>query len=193
MIERHASRVLDVGCGSGENARYLRDLGHVVTAVTMSPIERDLLIQQGIECILADCREGLPLPKGHYDVVLMSHVLEHIDWPEAAILNLKPHLRPGGYFLCAVPNVMFFRSRLILLRGDFPRENAGVFDKTHLRWFNWGAPFVLARESGCELRDIEGDAWFRKIWWLPKVIGRMLVRIRPNLFSQQIRFKLLPL
>jgi hypothetical protein len=88
---------------------------------------------------------------------------------------------------------MFFRWRWRLIRGSFPRESVGIFDETHLRWFTWHTPRELAIASGCKISEQAGDPWFRDIWWLPKWVGRLMVRLRPNLFSQQIRFKLTPI
>jgi SAM-dependent methyltransferase len=46
---------------------------------------------------------GLPFPDGRFDVVLSSHVLEHVRDDDAAIAELARVLRPGGWAAIMVP------------------------------------------------------------------------------------------
>ena len=190
MLPDNARRVLDVGCGTGANLLEMRSQGRDVHGVTLSESEAAIVRALGIDCTIADCGAPLPFAPGEFQAIVASHVLEHLPWPETAVQNLLPLLAPGAALFVAVPNVMFFRTRLQLLLGNFPRCEVGVFDETHLRWFTWDTPCDLARRADCTLTDQQGDAWFRDIPWLPKFVGEMAVRIKPNLFSQQIRFAL---
>ncbi len=45
----------------------------------------------------------LPFPDGHFDVVLSSHVLEHVRDDGAAIAEIARVLRPGGWAAIMVP------------------------------------------------------------------------------------------
>lgn len=190
MLPDSAKRVLDVGCGTGANLIEMKAGGRSVCGVTLSESEASVVCGLGIECTVADCSVPLPFAPGAFDAIIASHVLEHIAWPETAVKNLLPLLAPGGALYAAVPNVMFFRTRFQLMLGNFPRVDVGVFDETHLRWFTWDTPSDLARRAGCEISGQDGDAWFRNIPWLPKFVGEIAVKVRPNLFSQQIRFVL---
>jgi 2-polyprenyl-3-methyl-5-hydroxy-6-metoxy-1,4-benzoquinol methylase len=190
MISDSDEDILDVGCGSGANAKELLARKKRVKCVSASEQEAAVVRAAGLECLVADCNVALPLESGQFDVILLSHVLEHLAWPEHALTQLKPLLKSGGSIIAAVPNVMFFRCRLRMLQGHFPRESVGVFDETHLRWFTWYTPKLVARLAGMRVSEQHGDAWFRDIPWLPRRVGRILVRLRPNLFSQQIRFRL---
>lgn len=77
------ARVLDIGCGEGHHARVLADrvgsyLGIdnqpvCIVAAEAAPVPANAAFQIG------DARE---LPTGEFDVVLLVHVLEHIDKPE---------------------------------------------------------------------------------------------------------------
>ncbi|HBE71757.1 MAG TPA: SAM-dependent methyltransferase [Planctomycetaceae bacterium] len=52
--------------------------------------------------ILADLQH-LPIPNATYDVVLLAEVLEHLEFPEAALQELARVLRPGGKLVMTVP------------------------------------------------------------------------------------------
>ncbi|MDD3399033.1 MAG: class I SAM-dependent methyltransferase [Candidatus Methanomethylophilaceae archaeon] len=73
-------RALDIGCGNGKSTAYLLESGCEVTGIDVS------------ETAVQGCRERfpsaafqvadatlLPFPDGSYDLVLMVHVLEHLD------------------------------------------------------------------------------------------------------------------
>jgi SAM-dependent methyltransferase len=192
MVPAAARSVLDVGCGMGANLNELRARGRRPVGVTLSRAEAATVRAQGHECVVADCSRRLPFSDGAFDAIILSHVLEHLPWPEQAVRGLPRLLEPGGLIFVAVPNVMFFRTRLRLVAGRFPREATGVFDETHLRWFTWATPEELAARAGCTVVAKDGDAWFREIRWVPRWLGRVAVRARPNLCAQQIRFALRP-
>jgi SAM-dependent methyltransferase len=78
----------------------------------------------------------LDLPLDHFDAVLCADVLEHLIDPWEAVRRLARHLRPGGLFLSSIPNVRNHRALAqILLRGDFHYAEAGLLDRSHLRFF----------------------------------------------------------
>ena len=91
------TRVLDVGCGSGEFLALLADHGADVTGVDPAPgmiaIARRSLPN-------ADIREGdfsaLPWPDGTFDVVTAVNSLQFPDDMVAALREATRVLRPGG-------------------------------------------------------------------------------------------------
>jgi 2-polyprenyl-3-methyl-5-hydroxy-6-metoxy-1,4-benzoquinol methylase len=86
LIPATPGRILDCGCGAGDNARLLSQRGWRVTGITLSEAERGLASSYCEAVHVADLDLGLPetLPCG-YDVVLMSHVLEHLVHPERIV------------------------------------------------------------------------------------------------------------
>jgi SAM-dependent methyltransferase len=51
-----------------------------------------------------DLGGSLPFDNGEFDVVLASHVLEHIEAPHPALREFQRVLRPGGRLVLIVPN-----------------------------------------------------------------------------------------
>jgi SAM-dependent methyltransferase len=104
-------------------------------------------------------REDLPFPARSFDVLLLSHVLEHLNSPGHALTRLARWLRPGGWVLAAVPNMAFWRVRARILAGDWKRDDTGFLDRTHLHFWSYrtahevfeGTPFVLKRVVAGEL------------------------------------------
>lgn len=101
-------RVLDVGCGAGNNTLKLREVAGADFAVDLLDLsapmlvrarERVTLVNQGaVNVVQGDFRDA-PLADGAYDVILAAAVLHHLrddaDW-QAAFAKIFGLLAPGG-------------------------------------------------------------------------------------------------
>jgi len=56
-------------------------------------------------------------PESKYDVVIASHVLEHVDNPSHVLTKIKSWLEPTGILICIVPNRESLHRRLGLKMG----------------------------------------------------------------------------
>ena len=194
LVPADARRVLDVGCGAGDNARLLKQRGCRVWGVTLSEAEADLARPHCEEILIRNAEtDPLDFPADFFDVVLLSHVVEHMVRPDAALARLAAHLRPAGLALVAVPNMANYRWRLRLLRGDWRGEDSGPFDRTHYHFWSYetadevfrGTPFRVVRKSA-------GDPAV-PLWPLRRALPRRAARaldglggrLFPNLFAGQ--------
>jgi SAM-dependent methyltransferase len=90
-------RIVDVGCGSGELLRDLRDAGFH-RAEGADPFVPEATAREiGIQ------RKSLADMTGEYDVVMLHHVLEHLPDQLGALRHVARLLRPGGRALVRVP------------------------------------------------------------------------------------------
>lgn len=193
------SRILDVGCGSGDNARLLkaRRPAPAIEGVTHSAVEAERA-QRVLDRVHQFDLEG-QVPEsleGPFDCLLFSHVLEHLRDPATALSKLIPLLRKNGVIVIAVPNILEWRSRLRLLRGCWEYEELGSFDRTHLRFFSFdSAPLELlgAHRSQISVERIVGDggAPLGPLRRLPifapltHALDGLALRGFPNLFAWQ--------
>lgn len=137
LINPAELRVLDIGCGAGGNLRLLAAKGHKPIGVTLSVTEVKACREQGFDCHLADLSVGLPFEPASFDAVILSHILEHMAWPETALTTALTYVRRGGGVYVAVPNVLFLPQRIQFLRGQFRYTETGIMDRTHLRFFDF--------------------------------------------------------
>jgi SAM-dependent methyltransferase len=97
-------RVLDVGCGVGIMPRYLEFLGMEAYGVEISPwaaqYARDEL---GQSRIVTGTVQEAAFPDGHFSLVTMRHVLEHLDDPLPVLREIQRILEPGGRLYVEVP------------------------------------------------------------------------------------------
>lgn len=94
------SRVLEFGAGTGQQARFLADLGFDVVAI-------DLAQSNYAEHLVFPVRqydgEHIPLEDGSVDVVFSSNVLEHVENIPAIMAEFRRILRPDGFGLHVMP------------------------------------------------------------------------------------------
>jgi len=131
------SRVLDIGCSSG-------NFGHVLInekkcEVVGMDIDKDdvsrakkVLTQAFVRNIERDSVSDL----GMFDVIIFADVLEHLLDPIAALEKVKPLLKPKGRVVFSIPNMAHASVRIMLLKGFFEYTPIGVLDRTHLHYYD---------------------------------------------------------
>jgi 2-polyprenyl-3-methyl-5-hydroxy-6-metoxy-1,4-benzoquinol methylase len=203
LLDNEPHRVLDVGCGAGDNAglikaKYPRCEIH---GVTHSAAEAEIAKQWMTACWVFDIEKEIPgqLSAVKFDAVIFSHVLEHLRDP-AAILNKFAHLVPrDGCVIIAVPNTLSWAMRWQFLRGNFEYRSDGVLDDTHLRFFTFVTAdrYLLAKSPKLKLvsKSVTGSVplWWLRRYLLPKRWSRYIdglgCRAWPNLFGDQVLIK----
>ena len=105
-------RLLDVGCGHGVNAAMLAQQGWQVSWLDLSPeIVRQASTLLGDRVQVGDLLT-VRYPDRSFDVVLMSHSLEHMYHPERVLGEAKRILDDHGLLVIAVPNAESVEARI---------------------------------------------------------------------------------
>lgn len=97
---------LDVGCGTGHLLAKLRESGFKGRMVGIDTAEsageqviRHQLSIEFFSGVLGEVELG-----GSFDIILCTEVLEHCDYPERIIEEMKRLLNPGGVIFITVPD-----------------------------------------------------------------------------------------
>lgn len=197
MVPNAAETILDVGCGCGGTAAELARLGKVVDGVTWSEAESIDAAEWCRNVVVADVSDGLPAAlSGPYDVVICSHLLEHIAYPQKLLRDVYQVLKPGGVLIVAIPNILFWEDRLRLLAGVWEYQHYGTFDYTHVRWYTVRSMRRLLAESGFVADLFCADGWFPAPG-LRFLMGKKLrdklnafaCKCWPGLFGKQLRYR----
>ncbi|WP_354700235.1 hypothetical protein DSM112329_00501 [Paraconexibacter sp. AEG42_29] len=189
------SRVLDVGCSTGYLGAVLAATGCQVVGVEQD--ERAALRARARD-VIADVLIGSVddedvlsriAEHGPYDAIVCGDVLAHVPRPEATLQALVAQLADGGRVAISLPNVAHWTARRAFLRGQFPREDDGLFARAHLRFFSLAGVRGLLHAAGLNAVE-EGytpallplQAQFPSL----RHLQRPLLRLRPELFAEQL-------
>lgn len=131
-----SSRLLDVGCGNAKVSAYLAESGATVDGIEPAATRAGVAATR--------VRHLSTVPAGHddpdllpaYDFVTFFDVIEHIAEPAPALTWALGKLAPGGRILASIPNSAHLSFRTKILRGDWSMDDWGLFDRTHLRFYD---------------------------------------------------------
>jgi 2-polyprenyl-3-methyl-5-hydroxy-6-metoxy-1,4-benzoquinol methylase len=104
-------RFLDIGCATGRLLSHMKSAGWDSTGVEICADScRFGRKRYGVR-IRNSTLEAARFRSGSFEVVHMSHVIEHVPDPSATLTEIRRVLVPGGLFLCVTPNVDGFQAR----------------------------------------------------------------------------------
>ncbi len=187
------SRVLDVGSAGGYMGEYLiREKGCSLVGIEPDPATAAEAKTRGYEAMVAKTVEDAlgddTLQPASFDVIFCADVLEHLVNPQAALVGLTRFLKPGGQVIISLPNVAHYSVRQMLLKGQWQLEDAGIMDRTHLRWFTRETLHDMVVGAGLTVikeRPLSGGL---ERFGLRKLlgVGQKLLFLFPSLFAVQL-------
>lgn len=89
-----------------------------------------------------------------FDVVIMGDILEHLRDPWKTVARMYNILKPGGKIIISVPNITHVSIFRRMLAGHWDYEDAGILDRTHLRFFARAEVLSLLENAGFMVSDI---------------------------------------
>lgn len=162
-------RVLELGCGCGANLAEIRrrhPQAHTVGVERQPEAAATARSRAGVDELLqADLLDTtrVAFEAGSFDLVVLSHVLEHFAEPEALLARCHRWLVPGGRALIALPNLRHVTViKQLLVDGDFRYRDDGILDRTHLRFYTRASAERMLRAQGYEVTARRGDVAGRK-------------------------------
>jgi 2-polyprenyl-3-methyl-5-hydroxy-6-metoxy-1,4-benzoquinol methylase len=137
LLPARAPRILDVGAGAGGTLAWLKAVypGAQTTGVELNAdLEAELKKNVDI-AIIGDVDECIAR-LDTYDLILLLDVLEHLPDSTATLQKIRGLLRPGGSVIVSLPNISHLSVTLpLLFHRRFAYQDAGILDRTHLRFF----------------------------------------------------------
>jgi len=152
------SRVLDLGCGTGELLAHLvkhrRCSGYGIEIADANVLA---CTQRGVNVIQLNLEEGLALfDDASFDVVLQLDTLQHLRNTEKMLAETA---RVGRIGIVSFPNFAHWANRVQVLRGRMPVTKTlpyQWYDTPNIRVGTYADFEVLARKNGLRVLDSFG-------------------------------------
>ena len=154
-ITKGPGTMVDIGCSSGNFLEAAQRRGWRATGIELDP---ETARRTAIRCnVPVHAGSGVVQLErlGSFDLIVMSHWLEHVPDPADALRIARRHLAPGGLVLLRVPNA---RSQLARATGP---TWYWFIPGVHLFYFGPRSIEAIARVSGLKIERLSsgrGDA-----------------------------------
>lgn len=154
-----AKYILELGCFSGYMTRYMKDnLGGRIFGIEMDKEAAELARPYCEDLFIGDIDEmdfTEVLGEKRFDVIILADIIEHLKDPSGLLMKLKRFIEPDGYILLSVPNAVHGSMGLELIDGRWKYRSYGLFDDTHLRYFDKNGIEQLLDKCGFVLSRLE--------------------------------------
>lgn len=153
-LPTNVERVLELGAASGATYAVIKQShpnawGYGIeldATAAKRAAEVFNIVQTGF---IEDIKFESEISENTLDLVLCLDVLEHLVDPWTVVQRIVPLMRKGGRLIISVPNVRNFKFLMrLLFKGDFHYTDAGILDRTHLRFFTFETAQELGTRAG---------------------------------------------
>lgn len=182
-INGKSNMILDVGCATGVNGKFLLDqeLAEIVVGIEYDQHMAKDASNHNTKVFCGDLndsnfRQKILKEDYRFDYILFGDVLEHLYDPLKVLTELKTMLNPNGSIIISLPNIGHIELFVqVFMKGTWPKNERGIFDKTHLRWFTRKDVFSLVEDAELEVIIYERkfrarDALGSKFSWKTKLL-----------------------
>jgi len=153
------SRVLELGAGPGSiTGRLSAERQCRVTAVELEASFLPHLAQRCERVVQANLNDA-EWPQrlgdaGLFDRIVMADVLEHLDRPVDVLRACAPLLASGGSVVVSLPHIGHATIHACLMDEDFEYRDAGLLDRTHIRFFGLRNMQSLVEDAGLKIAEV---------------------------------------
>ena len=136
MIPSDIHKVLEIGCGRGNFKTHFPESVEYWGVEPNNEARTEA--EQRFHKVLAGVYDDVKadLPDHYFDLIVCNDVIEHMPDHDAFLEQIKHKLAPGGRLLISIPNVRYFSNIYeLLFKKDWQYKDAGILDRTHLRFF----------------------------------------------------------
>ncbi|MGZ5052451.1 MAG: O-linked N-acetylglucosamine transferase family protein [Methylobacter sp.] len=150
------SKVVEVGSSSGALARAYRDLNPSCSYVGIE-IDQDYAEASKQHCtdVIYGNVEHLPddtfKQLGDAQCWVFADALEHLYDPWQLLKRIKQNTGPGVEVIACIPNAQYWGIQSTLNSGRFIYQDAGLLDRTHIRWLTRITILDLFNKTGFQV------------------------------------------
>lgn len=146
-----AEKILEAGCGSGHLLFGLKHYGYEVFGCDVSQKAKDLAKNDyGLE--IENCELPDDSLRQNFDVLILSHLIEHLVLFKDFLNNALQFLKPSGILIMACPNANSLGFRIF--KGKYSQVSPPV----HLNFFNKKTIGLLLKNQ-CQVLTVQTTSY----------------------------------
>ena len=127
FLPNRSARLLDIGCANGGLLVRLKEMGFAhVCGFDLPSSCVEHVRKLGIEAHIGSVTEHPP-GVGRFDLIILSHVMEHLRDVHQAVRGVERLLQSGGHIYIEVPDASEYRSHVVAPFQDFNTEHINHF------------------------------------------------------------------
>jgi trans-aconitate methyltransferase len=161
LVPAGVERVVEAGCSSGAFGQaYLAQHPDVeYIGIEMAPEYAEVARTRLSEVVVANVEQ---LEDRTFEVLsptdcwIFGDVLEHLYDPWRTLKRVRGSLGDSGCVVACIPNAQHWSVQGLLSVGDFRYQDAGLLDRTHIRWFTRKTIIDLFNSTGFEIEEMGG-------------------------------------
>ncbi len=202
LSQKRTIKILDIGCSEGMMLLYAAHNGSKTEFHGIDILEerKQKALARGYRSVLLeDIREcRFDFPDGFFDVVICSHILEHLEDPGRLLDKLRPIVRDTGLLLVGVPVGLLpgvlWRQYVTPILNPINTREESLKRFGHVTFFTLPRLKMLLKKHGFRVDEARGDFLLRARrfflenykWWFdfnqlcgkifPGVLGHVTVR-----------------
>ena len=189
MVPKTGQVIGSVGCGQARTEGALVEAGRDVHGVDVSERAIKVAKQRLTSARVIGYDETMPFAEESLDGLMLLDVLEHMPLAWERLAEYAKMVKKGGWVVISVPNMRHIEIvTKLFFRGDWPEDEMGIFDKTHIqvmthkRLERWG-----------ELAGLQHQSWHDAYRWavLPHYLYRALDAITFKIFKSFFHYQVL--
>ena len=180
-------RVLDIGCGRGNNTLHFLDSDNTAVGMDLQPsLIADFRSRTESPAVMGDAC-CLPFRDQCFDVVCFSEVIEHLEKPQDALNEIARVVKPGGFIIVSIPYRERIEETLCIHCNRKTPVNAHLhsFDKEIMERMLTDAGFVVQKFVTFTSRPAERLGMAGVTFFLPFFIWYFLDAVLCRLFGRE--------
>jgi SAM-dependent methyltransferase len=161
-------QLLDVGCGSGVFLARMKQLGWQTVGYETDPIAAQFAREKFGLTVKEGSLADVGLPEASFDVVTLSHVIEHVHSPGALVMQCQRLLKPNGKLIILTPNTASLGHRI------FRRAWRGLEPPRHIQCFHPRGLRSCVESTGMLVEQLTTESrMMQSIWYASLRIRRV--------------------
>lgn len=165
MAHKKNGKVIDIGCGGGAIVKAFDEAGYDAVGVELNEdLAKFGITELGIRIIRMDVtKEEFLSSFGKFDIIYMSGLIEHINYPKSLLKSVQKILKDCGLVIIDVPLELNRFSKKLIQAYATLRNKCVKFQRRpyHLIFFKPDSLVALCRNAGYKIKELR--TWKEKV------------------------------